>query len=273
MKINFFTLLALLFTSAASFAQPAFTKAVLAEIGQEYQKDSKAFYTNRLAPEFRFMHPGGIYLNRNAIVAQPSQTILKSDILDPVIFQAGALAVVSGIHLTERNGPDGKPVAKRVGCTYTFQYRGNKWLFMASQQTDLAPTAAEQAAVRTVLETETRAFHEANYDLLQAQWALQKPYVERQQAMLQDAVGMPYLKGEKLTAFADSYFKTLKPSGRQVRFSDYDAHINGSMAWATYSQEKLDKEGNVVEKQREVRIFERDGSGWKIVFLSLQPMK
>lgn len=92
-----------------------------------------------------------------------------------------------------------------------------------------AQTSADEATVRKVLETETRAFHEANAELLRAQWSV-KPYVERQNANLQEATGAPFLKGDRMRQFADGYMKTLKPSGHTVRISDYDAHISGATA-------------------------------------------
>jgi hypothetical protein len=135
-----------------------------------------------------------------------------------------------------------------------------------------AQTAADALAVRTTLETETRAYHEANSDLLRVQWST-KPYAERQHASLEAALGVPFVKGDKLTSFADAYIKTLKPSGQTTRVSDYDVHISGAMAWATYTQETLDKAGVVVNKQRGIRVLERESAGWKIVFLGFQDMK
>jgi hypothetical protein len=140
---------------------------------------------------------------------------------------------------------------------------------------DYGQNKYEEDLVRKALETETRAYHEANLELLTTQWAMEKPYIERQQANLKQA-GAPFMKGADLRAFGDSYFKTLKPSGHTVRFADYDVHISGETAWATYTQEELDNAGKVVGKQREVRILERTpsakGAAWKIVFLGFQEM-
>lgn len=135
-----------------------------------------------------------------------------------------------------------------------------------------AQTATDEAAVRNTIETETRAFHEANGELLRAQWST-KSYAERQHASLEAALGVPYVKGDKLTSFADAYMKTLKPSGLTTRISDYDVHSSGAMAWATYTQETLDKAGAVTTKQRGIRVLEREPSGWKIVFMAFQEMK
>jgi ketosteroid isomerase-like protein len=120
-------------------AQKTFDRAILENFGKEYQQDSRAFYSRWLSPDFRYMHPNGIYLSREQVLAGNSQKYTKSDIADLVIFQSGDLAVVSGIHQTERVGADGTPSPRQVACTYTFQQRGGKWLMVASQQTALAP--------------------------------------------------------------------------------------------------------------------------------------
>ena len=134
MKTNLVTL-ALLLMSAGSFAQTAFTQATLDEILSEYKANSKAFFTDRLSADFRYTTSKGAYQNRNDIIVGDAQKILKTEIAELVIFQSGDLAVVSGIHKTERTGKDGNPVMGQVACTYTFQRRENKWLFVSSQHT------------------------------------------------------------------------------------------------------------------------------------------
>ena len=130
--------LTLLGFNFAGFAQTAFTQATLDEILADYKKDSKAFFTNRLSTDFRYTNPQGTYQNRNDIIAGDTQKIMKTEIAEPVIFQSGDLAVVSGIHKTESVAKDGTQSARKVACTYTFQRRANKWMFVASQQTSIA---------------------------------------------------------------------------------------------------------------------------------------
>ena len=133
--------------------------------------------------------------------------------------------------------------------------------------------ADDVAAIRTVIDTETRAFHEGRGEVMNAQWALQKPYAERQHTNLIPVVGAPYLKGTSLVTFVANYSKTMQPSGLTVRLTDYDVHVAGPMAWATYTQEELDRAGTVGRRQRVVQILEREpAKGWKIVFLGLQAM-
>ena len=134
-----------------------------------------------------------------------------------------------------------------------------------------AQTTTDEAAVRTVIETETKAYLSANPTLTLAQWS-DKPYVERQHASLVPMLKAPYLN-PTLKPMIEEYVKKLKPSTRTRRISDYDAHISGDMAWATYTQEDLNEAGTVVGKERSLRILEREAGGWKIVFMSFHPIE
>ena len=130
---------------------------------------------------------------------------------------------------------------------------------------------ADKAAVRTVIDTETRAYLDANAPLMLAQWS-DKPYAERQHASLVPLLKAPYLKGPTLKPMIEGYVKTLKPSNHTRRQTDYEAHVSGDVAWATYTQEDLNEAGTVVRKERELRVLEREAGGWKIVFLSFHPI-
>lgn len=115
-----------------------FTQATLNEILDEYKKDSKAYFNNRLSEDFRVINKEGSFQTRKDIVAAGPQKIVKTEIIQPVIFQSADLAVVSGIHQTTRIGSDGNQNTSAVTCTYTFQNRNNKWMFVASHQTSIA---------------------------------------------------------------------------------------------------------------------------------------
>lgn len=126
--------LSLLCFSSILFAQKTFTMATFNGILVEYGKDSKAFFTNRLSNDFRYISAEGTFSNRDAIVARDAQKYLKTEVLEPVIFQSGDLAVISGIH-AYYDSTDGTKITGKVACTYTFQLRDNKWMFIASHHT------------------------------------------------------------------------------------------------------------------------------------------
>ncbi|MFY7908959.1 MAG: nuclear transport factor 2 family protein [Emticicia sp.] len=126
--------LSLLGFSSILFAQKSFTMATFNGILAEYGKDSKAFFSNRLSNDFRYISAEGTFSNRDEIVARDSQKYLKTEVLEPVIFQSGDLAVISGIH-AYYDSTDGTKITGKVACTYTFQLRANKWMFIASHHT------------------------------------------------------------------------------------------------------------------------------------------
>lgn len=153
--------LALLTLAFVGFAQSKFTQATFKEMLDEYKRDSKAFFINRLSEDFRYSNPQGKFLYKSDIARTGTQKIvstsdaqkivttlqgidgmlqntLANEVLKPVIFQSGDLAVVSGIHKTIWVGNDGNQTTGEVAGTYTFQKRKGKWMFVASQQTSLA---------------------------------------------------------------------------------------------------------------------------------------
>jgi hemerythrin superfamily protein len=126
-------LISFLTISCFSFAQN-FTQATLNEILEEYKKDSKAFFNNRLTADFRVINKEGAFQSRQDFIKSDPQKIVKTEILEPIILQSSDLAVVSGIHQTTRLGNDGRENTTQVACTYTWQRVNNKWMFAASQQ-------------------------------------------------------------------------------------------------------------------------------------------
>ena len=148
-----YTIFLALFTFGfASFAQKTFTQATLKEMLEEYKRDSKAFFINRLSEDFRYINPQGKFLHKSDVAGSDAQkivttlqaiqrmleNILGKDVLEPIVFQSCDLAIVSGIHKTTWVGNNGNETTGEVACTYTFQKRKGKWMFVASQQTSLA---------------------------------------------------------------------------------------------------------------------------------------
>ncbi|MBC8155389.1 MAG: DUF4440 domain-containing protein [Bacteroidetes bacterium] len=264
-----FLLLAGLLISTASFAQPAFTLATLNEMGEEYKTDSKAFFTSRLSDDFRYTTTKGVYQTRKDIIAGDPQKILKTEYAEPVIFQSGNLAVVSGIHKVERVGPDGSPVMGQVACTYTFQRRQNKWMFVASQQTAIANPPAQgegqagsvgidEAAIRTVLEGHTQASMNRDAEKAVSYFA-NSPNV----AVTYDAPGYP--RGYDVVA--DGYRKLLgsmAKSDEKLSTSDYRYRIVGNTAFVT-CREIYTKPDGTVSAMHKANYLEKEGSQWKMI--------
>lgn len=109
------------------------------KIENEYKTDSKAFYANRLSDDFRYSTVQGSYLTKEMVLKGDKQNFISTEMLQPLIFQSGDLAVSTGIHKTVRLDKEGIKRNKQVAATYVFQRRNNKWMFVSSQQTDIAP--------------------------------------------------------------------------------------------------------------------------------------
>ena len=150
--------LALLTFGFAGFAQKTFTQATLNEMLEEYKKDSKAFFINRLSENFRYSNPQGKFLHKSDITIGGTQkivstidaqkivttlqaiermleNILANDVLETVVFQSCDLAIVSGRHTTAWVVNDGNEITGEVAGTYTFQKRKGQWILVAAQQT------------------------------------------------------------------------------------------------------------------------------------------
>ena len=122
-----------------TFSQNKFTKATLDGIIKEYIKDSKTFFTSRLSSDFRYITPEGKFQGREDIIAGDRQKIVSTEIQNLVIIQSGNLAIISGLHKTVRTEDDASQSTTLLCCSYTFQLRNGKWMFVASQQTNAAP--------------------------------------------------------------------------------------------------------------------------------------
>ena len=263
--------LALLIVSLAGFSQKIFTQATLDELINEYKKDSKAFFNNRLSEDFRYINRKGGFQYQKEFLGGTAQNIVSTEMPQAVIFQSGDLAVTSGIHKTVRIGKDDNQITENSAVTYTWQRQNGKWLFVASQQSAIQASVAEdEMAIKQTCENETKYFHEADTKNWNSQWS-EKGYTEYQSQYLKELIKTPFAKGEMLVGMKNNVAKTIKPDGLVSKMTDFEARINGNMAWATYTQE--DFKGETSDgKSRQLRILEKVNGSWKIVGLSIQRM-
>ncbi len=197
------------------------------------------------------------------MVAGDAQKILKTEIAEPVIFQTGDLAVVSGIHKVERVGKDGNPVMGQVARTYTFQRRQDKWLFVASQQTSVQVAqvaGTDEAAVRTVLEGHSQAV--LNRDVEQAiNYFANSPNT----AILYQTPGGGYIRGFEDVANAYRKGMTGAKSDEKLTTDDYRYRIMGSSAFVTHVESYTKPDGAVSRTSNKANYMEKEGGQWKMV--------
>jgi Domain of unknown function (DUF4440) len=125
----------------------------------------------------------------------------------------------------------------------------------------------DEIAVRKAIEDETAAYHRGDVEAWQAGFA-NKPYTERMHQSLKVLAKTPYLKGENLRQGHAAFAKAHKATTQSAVLSDFEAHISGNTAWATYTQETRNASGTVVGKERGLRILEKIEGEWKIVLMS-----
>ena len=219
---------------ATDFQKP-FTKETLNEILEEYKTDSKAFFNKYLSSDFRYTNQMGSYQYQKEFLGGTAQSIVATEILQPVIFQSGDLATVSGLHQTIRSTKDGSQQTSHDAATYTFQRRAGKWMFVASQQIPLAaPAADDETAIKSVLEGETVAFKQRYESKALSYWS-NAPYVSHYYS----APGSGYVRGDKLAATYLNFLKTNpEVDNSPTDFHDYIIRVNGNAAWATWISDR-----------------------------------
>lgn len=138
-------------------------------------------------------------------------------------------------------------------------------LLLASLFNAQAQTTVDEAAIKAVVEAETRAWLNADAKTFMDCWQLQ-PY---------SRILVSTEKGEHFDVPTDG-LKTLTAadmgSGGTFANSNYRISINSDMAWLTYDEVKTDKNG-IPSPSHELRILEKVDGKWKIVGMSVHHYK
>ena len=245
-------------------------KASFEAITTQFDKDPVAF-VQKMDDNLRFTGAEGAFFDKQKTLELANKTKggnVETKILDLRVKQSGILAVASGIRHQVLNLPNGQKMTWKDAFTYTFEWRKNQWVTTDLHHTKINYQTGEEAAIRQVIDNETKAFHEANLAVWHSNWAT-TPYIERQDEKLRKLANVPYLKGEALQKGHVEFAKTHKPTGLSSVVSDYESHIEGNLAWATYTQEDRKADGSIVQKQRSSRILEKINGQWKIVMIGL----
>ncbi|RDB03700.1 nuclear transport factor 2 family protein [Runella aurantiaca] len=215
-------------------------------------------------------HSGQFYDKAATLALAKSRPAAKSEtqMSDLRVKQSGNLGVVSGIRNHALVLPNNQKMTWKDAFTYTFEWKKNNWVLTDIHHTKIDYQTGEEAAVRQVIDAETKAYHEANLAVLGSNFAT-TPYIERHDEKLRKMANTPYLKGDALQKVYEAFPKTHKPTGLNAVVSDYESHVSGNLAWATYTQEDKKADGSVAQKQRFLRILEKINGQWKIVMISL----
>lgn len=270
MKKQFFTLAFVMLTVGSIYAQTDLK--VTFEKGMKNFDNDPVAEIQTMADNLRFVG-GDNGLTRNkaqtaALAAQLKVGKHQTQITDLNIRQSGTLGVATGIRNQTLSLSNGVVMTWKDAFTYVFEWKNNNWVMTDLHHTKIDYQLGDDAAIRQVIDAETKAYHEANLTVWRTNWAT-TPYIERQDEKLRKMANTPYLKGQALQKAYEEYAKTHKPTGLNPVMSDYESHVAGNMAWATYIQEDKKADGSVGQKQRSLRILEKINGQWKIVMISL----
>ncbi len=254
-----------------------YTAAAQTDLKKAFDENSTTFdkepisWVQNLPENIRFFGGNGEIFNKQQTLELAKRTASgksTSSFADLRVKQSGKLGVVSGIRTHDLAFTNGLKMSWKDAFTYTFEWQNNQWVHTDIHHTKIDYQTGEEAAVRQVIDAETKAYHEANLAVWRTNWAT-TPYIERQDEKLRKMANTPYLKGEALQKAYEEFAKTHKPTGLTPVVSDYESHVAGNMAWATYTQEDKKADGSVGQKQRSLRILEKINGQWKIVMISL----
>ena len=127
-------------------------------------------------------------------------------------------------------------------------------IFTAQAQT------ADETAIKTVIETETQAWHEGNTQKQISCWNIQ-PYSK----------SLISLENGQLIHITEADAKNAPPQtqgdGGLSSHNNYQIKVNGNMAFVNFDEVTTAKEG-AKRYSREMRVLEKINGAWKIVAVS-----
>lgn len=238
---------------------------------ENFKKEPKAYVQKNCAPDFVFITGhSGEFRNLDQTVAMFSEDKSNPNYQNEIkkIVESGDVAVVTGISVN----PQPNTIYKDA-YTYTFRKINGEWKWAIAQHTKIDYKSlgiSDEEAIRQTCENETKYYHEADVKNWEAQWS-NKAHAEYQSQYLNELIKTPFAKNEVLSGMMNSVSKTIKSDGLVSKMTDFEARINGNMAWATYTQEDFKGETSAT-KSRQLRILEKINGLWKIVGLSIQRM-
>ncbi len=123
-----------------------------------------------------------------------------------------------------------------------------------------AQSKADESAIKTVVEQESEAFHQRKADRALSYWA-NVPYASHTYS----EKGMGYVRGYEAISKAMKKVLTKYPEVDKKAYKnhDYQIHITGTTAWATYITDAVD--GTKKSQTYAGRYLEKANGIWKLV--------
>jgi hypothetical protein len=256
----------LLFSALSLLATAqTFDEKTFGDVIQSYQKDLVGYLKTNTAPDYTFTSNGQVLDAKAFIKRFEAYKVTTFETSNVKVRQYGTAAFVTGTaHHVYTSKTDGSTRDYTALFSYTFAYQGGKWLILGGQHSDIPiDIKQEEAAIKTVLEAETKAAYAG--DLMLSNWHL----APKTRFVATTTTGQSFYGGsgeEVHKLFADN----IKPSTNTAASSNYNIQIasGGKMAWATYDQTTRDKEGKTLSLSHEIRCLENVNGTWKVVVVS-----
>ena len=251
--------------SLLATAQTSFTEQTLLDMNKRIVQDFAKFVSEEVSPEYSFTTADGAILTYQ-VMKDAKIKAVEWNTHDLKIKQIGNVAIVRGINDHIMQSATSNEVSKySVHFSYTFEYKKDKWLWSTAHHIYNSPSKADnETAIKTVLETETKAFHDGNTEGVRSNWHFVPS--ARGIATTADNQTLYGSNGEDMRKF----YTDLKPTQNTFANTNYNIKIGsgGKMAWATYDQATMDKDGKTLYLSHEIRCLENVNGAWKIVVVS-----
>ena len=269
-------LFSLLTLSLTSFAQPKFTLETSKKFGEDFNANPAEYIAKNTTKDYQFISSSGVRYSKDQLVSNLKNlyTSMKIETQNEKIQQIGNVAIVSGDY-TQKDEVKQVPSVLNMSMgsyNYIHHYDGKTWKLASSHHTSTYPDIiTDDAAIRKVINDETKAFLDGDGKKLLSCWSKKKTN-ERGGQNLVSGLGQPYAKAGSMEKL-QNYLANVKKQDKRAEQNDFEVRLNKNMAWATFTQKMIANDGTVATTNRETRILERINGDWKIVYLGQQAMK
>lgn len=258
-------LFAFLFMGCQNTPDAATAEKMVREFNAKLQQQPHQSFEQNTYSDYVFINGEGGFVTKEEMVAMSKDLKFeKWDLENLKVRALDNVLVATGVNNHAVSGDDGKASLYNTAFTYVYQAKGEKLEAVLFHHTHVQnATKEEEAAIVKVLEADTKAFLAGDVAGLKNTWAF-TPYTR----------GMAIsAKGEK--AYGGSgdemlkWVESIKPTQATFANSNYNIHINGNMAWATFDQ-KVTQPNKSSTASHEVRCMEKINGNWQIVVVASQ---
>ena len=234
----------------------------------QYSKDYNQFLKTQTVPDFVFVIGGtGRRLNLSEVNALGNDVTAATWVFTNAKTQqygTTGIAVCDFAHTHTYKSGVVRSFKEVLTSVFTFQ--NGKWMLASWHTAAAEPAQADEvAAIRKVIETETKLFHESQDRMaMLSYWKLDGDGRTVVSLPTQDAI---VVKGTDMKAAIES---GLMPKADNATFelSNFVCRASGNTAWATFDQKETKPDGSKIYFHS-FRCLEKVNNEWKMVFSSV----